>query len=148
MKGSGSILLVENDRDDVDVALRALRRLGLDAAVDVARDGQEALEVLGLESAPSEGIRRPRVVFLDLKMPRIDGWEVLRRIREAPGTANLPVVVMSSSDREVDVARCYELGANSFIRKHFDPRSPGQYIAEAARYWLEVNRPPPARSHA
>ena len=51
-------------------------------------------------------------------------------------------------DREVDVARCYELGANSFIRKHFDPRSPGQYIAEAARYWLEVNRPPPARSHA
>jgi len=149
-----AMLLVDDDRNDVEIALRALHREGLDGWVRVARDGQEALEALGLEppssasgsaSGHDDERVRPAVVFLDLKMPRVDGWEVLQRIRNDPETTALPVVVISSSDREMDIQRCYELGANSFLVKRFDPRSAGAYIAEAARYWLELNRQPPRR---
>ena len=136
---SPELLLVEDDRDEVAVALRALERSGLEASVGVARDGLEALEALGLE--PGEpNPRLPRVVFLDLKMSRVDGWEVLRRMREDARTADIPVVVISSSDRPEDIERCYALGANSFLVKHFDRASPGRYVADAARYWLELNR--------
>jgi len=139
-----AILLVEDNRDDADVALRAIRQAGVDAPVEVARDGLRALELLGLEPASSdETPLRPRVIFLDLKLPRVDGWEVLRRLREHPDTAALPVVVVSSSDEREDVRRSYALGANSFVVKRFDRRSPGRYLAEAARYWLELNHPPP-----
>jgi CheY-like chemotaxis protein len=73
-------------------------------------------------------------------MPRVDGWEVLRRMRASPRTARLPVVVVSSSDRPEDIQRCYALGANSYLLKRFDPRGPGTYLAEAARYWIEMNQ--------
>lgn len=139
MTSAAAILLVDDDRDEVDVALRALQQAGVDAPVEVARDGLEALEVLGLESG-GEATPPPRVVFLDLKMPRVDGWEVLRRIRENPRTSDLPVVVISSSDRREDIERSYALGANSFLLKRFDRRGPGSYFADAARYWLELNR--------
>ncbi len=142
MRGRGAILLVEDDRNEVNVVLRALDRAGLDVPVTVAGDGVEALQVLGLEDDGSPELPLPRVVFLDLKMPRVDGWEVLRRIRAHPRTADLPVVVVSSSDREEDIQRSYALGANSFLQKHFDARGPGRYFAEAARYWLELNRNP------
>lgn len=144
MREDAAILLVEDDRNEVDVALRAIRRAGLHAPVEVARDGQAALEVLGLEPNPSVGeALRPRVVFLDLKLPRVDGWEVLRRLRQHPETAALPVVVVSSSDEHDDVRRAYALGANSFVVKRFDRRGPGRYFAEAARYWLELNHAEP-----
>lgn len=147
MKYPSDILLVEDDRNERDVALRALERAGWgEDAVAIARDGQEALEVLGLEASEDDRETRPRVIFLDLKMPRVDGWEVLERIRQTPHTACVPVVILSSSDHVADVQRSYELGANSFILKHFDSRGPGTYIAEAARYWLEVNESPPARN--
>lgn len=149
MKKVGHILLVEDDQNERDVALRALERAGWgDISVDVATDGQVALEVLGLEPNAEAPRPKPRVIFLDLKMPRVDGWEVLRRVREAPETACIPVVILSSSNRDADMRRSYELGANSFVLKHFDPRGPGTYIAEAARYWLELNAPPPVRSKA
>lgn len=141
MRDRPAILLVEDDRDEIAVALRALDRAGLDAPVAIAHDGVEALEVLGLESS-AETPEPPRVVFLDLKMPRIDGWEVLKRIREHPRTSDVPVVVLSSSDRKEDIARSYALGANSFLLKRFDRRGPGSYFAEAARYWLDLNRTP------
>ncbi len=135
------ILFVEDNRDELDVALRALRRAGVHAPLMVARDGQEALEFLGIEDSPGGEVPiNPRVIFLDLKMPRVDGWEVLRRVRENPDTATLPVVILSASDRSEDIQRCYDLGANSFLLKRFDPRSPGAYIVEAARYWLGLNR--------
>lgn len=140
MSRAPAILLVEDDRNEVDVALRALDRAGLEVSVAVATDGLEALEALGLEP-DGDPEPPPRVVFLDLKMPRVDGWEVLRRMREHPRTADVPVVVISSSDRREDVERSYALGANSFLVKRFDPRSPGHYFAEAARYWIELNRP-------
>jgi two-component system response regulator len=143
MSGPSSILLVEDDRDEVAVALRALERAGLDVPVTIAADGLEALEALGLEAGGSSPTP-PRVVFLDLKMPRVDGFEVLRRIRGHPRTSDLPVVVLSSSDRPEDIARSYALGANSFLLKRFDRQSPGRYFAEAARYWLELNRTPQA----
>jgi CheY-like chemotaxis protein len=142
MSARTDILLVEDDQDELAVALRALRRADLDASVEVARDGLEALEALGLETDAVESPRPPRVVFLDLKMPRVDGWEVLRRMREDPRTAEVPVVVVSSSDRREDIERSYSLGANSFVLKRFDPQGPGGYIEAAARYWLELNRAP------
>lgn len=89
---------------------------------------------------------QPGVVFLDLKMPRVDGWQVLERMRANRASAKLPVVIFSSSNRETDTQRSYELGANSFLVKHTDRRSPGAYIAEAARYWVDLNVPPPRRS--
>lgn len=140
MSNAVAILLVDDDRNDVDVALRALARAGLDVPVAVARDGVEALEALGLEPNEATAPLRPRVVFLDLKMPRLNGWEVLRRIREHPRTAGVPVVMISSSDRMEEIQRSYALGANSFVHKCFDRRGPGRYFADAARYWLEVNR--------
>lgn len=146
MSNPASILLVEDDRDEIDVALRAIRRAGVELQVAVVRDGQAALEALGLEPDPAgEHPVRPRVVFLDLKLARVDGWEVLRRMREHPETSSVPVVVISSSDEREDIRRCYELGANSFLVKHFDERGPGRYFAEAAHYWLELNQPPPRR---
>jgi len=141
-----AILLVEDDDNDVAVALRAFRRAELGDAVQVVRDGQAALEVLGLdhrgEPDGDAGHEGPEVIFLDLKMPRVDGWEVLRRLREADHTRHIPVVAISSSGRDGDIRDCYELGANSFIVKHFEPRKPGAYLVEAARYWLHLNRAP------
>jgi two-component system response regulator len=136
-----AVLLVEDDRNEVDVALRAIERADLDVKVEVARDGLEALEALGIEKPVAEAAAPPppRVVFLDLKMPRVDGWEVLRRMREDPRTASVPVVVLSRSDRAEDIARSYALGANSFLVKRYDPRGPGRYFAEAVRYWVDLN---------
>ena len=137
------LLLIEDDHDHVDVTVRALRRAGLGVTLRVVRDGKEALDVLGLEdSDKAESTALPRAVFLDLKMPRIDGWEVLRRIRESPRTARIPVIVVSDSDRPEDVRLSYALGANSYLLKRFDPRGPGAYLAEAARYWIELNQVP------
>ena len=136
------LLLIEDDVDHVDVITRALRKAGVAADVRVVRDGQEALDALGLDDGAPRKDALPRVVFLDLKMPRVDGWEVLRRLRSSPRTARLPVVVVSGSDRREDIERSYALGANSYLLKRFDPRGPGAYLAEAARYWIEMNRVP------
>lgn len=138
------ILLVEDNADEVEVALRAMRKAAIDAPIEVARDGQAALERLGVEVSTSGPTLHPRVVFLDLKLPRVDGWEVLRRLREHPATASVPVVVVSSSDDHDDIRRCYELGANSYVVKRMDD-GPGRYFAEAAHYWLELNQPPQAK---
>lgn len=137
------LLLIEDERDHADVVVRALRKAGIEVEIVVARDGQEAIEMLGLdlpEHEPAETIL-PRAIFLDLKMPRVDGWEVLQRLRASPRMAAVPVVVLSGSDRPQDIQRSYALGANSFLLKRFDPRGPGAYLAEAARYWLELNQP-------
>jgi two-component system response regulator len=136
------LLLIEDDVDHVDVITRALRKAGVTADVRVVRDGQEAIDALGLDGSQGASSALPRVVFLDLKMPRVDGWEVLQRLRSSPRTARVPVVVVSGSDRREDIERSYALGANSYLLKRFDPRGPGAYLAEAARYWIEMNRVP------
>lgn len=147
MREDPEILLVEDDPTDVVVALRALRHAHLEK-VCVVRDGDEAIQVLQLDGKDmTEGPRppRPRVIFLDLKMPKVDGFELLREIRSAEHTRDIPVVVVSSSNREADVRTCYRLGANSFLVKRHDPSRPGGYLADAARYWLELNCAPHAK---
>jgi two-component system, response regulator len=144
MRGSPAILLVDDNSNDVAIALRALRRAGMDGNVHVESDGLRALRYLGIDG---DGVQAggpvPQVVFLDLKMPRMDGWEVLLRIRQDARTRELPVVVVSTSRNPDDVQRCYAAGANSFVVKRFDEVRPGDYLVEAARYWLELNEMPP-----
>jgi two-component system response regulator len=129
------ILLVEDDENDVAVALRALGRQSLDQRVRVMRDGAELLDYLVAASARG----MPKAILLDLKMPRLDGRSALREIRRRAETRHIPVVIVSSSERESDVRECYELGANSFIVKQPNPWDPGAYVVETVRYWLDRN---------
>lgn len=141
-----AILLVDDDEGHLMVAKRAIERSDIDATLHVAHNGKEALDLLGIagEDAPDSEKLPPRLVLvmLDLWMPGVGGWEVLRRLRESKLARQVPVVVVSSSDRPGDVRRSYELGANSYLVKRFDPSRPGGYLADAARYWIELNQPP------
>lgn len=131
------ILLVEDDPDHELLTIRALKKSKIVDDISIARDGEEALSLLH-----GENPLKPQVVLLDLKLPKIDGLEVLRRIRAVESTRTLPVVVLTSSDEERDVVRSYSLGVNSYIRKpvNFDD------FAEATRqlgmYWLVLNECP------
>ena len=147
MKLFPAILLVDDDDDFLFVARRALERSKLHAEILVARDGAEALGLLGLGPASVEPGSPFTVVavLLDLRMPGTSGWDVLRRIRESERTRSLPVVIVSSSSLPTDVARGYECGANSYVVKRLDDDSPASFLAEAARYWVELNEPPRAR---
>jgi two-component system response regulator len=137
------LLLVDDNSDDVTIALRAIGRAGLPVEVETCRNGREALEALHLDGNGIDGEPlRPQVIFLDLRMPQVDGFEVLRKLRRAEPTREIPVVVISSSRRPEDVRRSYELGANSYLVKRIDPREPGAWLAEAARYWIELNQNP------
>lgn len=133
---AAEVLLVDDDANDVAVALRALRKHSLEERVRVFRDGVELIDYLATVNLR---VRRPRLILLDLKMPRLDGRAALRALRSRPETRHVPVVVVSSSDRQSDVRDCYELGANSFVVKQFNPTSPGTYLVETVRYWLDRN---------
>jgi len=139
------ILLVEDNRDDEALTLRALRKNRITNEVVVVRDGAEALEYL-LGTGRYEGrdtTVMPDLILLDLKLPKVDGLEVLRRLRADQGTRSLPVVILTSSTEEQDVLKGYGLGANSYIRKPVD----FDEFTEAARqlgvYWLVLNQGPP-----
>jgi two-component system response regulator len=136
------VLIVDDDPNDLMVAMRAFRRHGMEQSVMMTHDGAEAFEYLLGEDAALNGERRlvPKVIFLDLKMPKIDGFKLLEELRANERTRDVPVVIVTSSDREVDVKECYRLGANSFVVKQFDPNKPGEYLVEIARYWLDLNR--------
>jgi len=130
------IVLVEDNGNDVAVAMRAFERRQLAESVVVLRDGDEALEFLrGLHAA-----QVPKVVFVDIKMPRRDGWELLREIRADSRLRHVPVVMVSWSDHEEDIRAAYRLGANSYMVKRLDPLNPGEYLVDAARYWVDLNR--------
>lgn len=150
MSRNGIILLVEDNPDDVELTLRAFDRSKVANRIVVVRDGQEALDYLFATGthAARDADAMPEVVLLDLKLPKVDGLEVLQRMRADALTRRLPVVVLTSSNEEQDKLRSYDLGANSFVRKPVDF---AQFI-EAARqlglYWLVVNEPPPARGRA
>ena len=130
------ILLVEDDANDVAVAVRAFRRNALEHRVRVLRDGAELVDYLQASGRPA-GL--PKLILLDLKMPRLDGRAALRELRSQPGSRHIPVVIVSSSNRLSDVRECYDLGANSFVVKQLDPQAPGQYLVDTARYWLDRN---------
>ena len=142
---NGEILLVEDNPDDEALTLRAFKKNNISNKIAVVRDGAEALEYLFAEGAYvdrdlSEG---PAVVLLDLKLPKIDGLEVLRRIREDERTHMLPIIILTSSKEEADLVRGYSLGANSYIRKPVDFAQFTQAVGQLGLYWLVLNEPPP-----
>jgi two-component system, response regulator len=141
------ILVVEDNDDDLELALRALREHDTRDEVALARDGVEASEFLfGTEDAPATR-PLPSVVFLDLKLPRVSGFEVLRRIRANARTKLLPVVVLTSSREEEDIVSSYALGANSYVRKPVDYATFRSAVRSLRDYWLALNEVPPAEPH-
>ncbi len=139
------ILLVEDDPDDVELTLRALRRSGLSNEIVVARDGQEALDFLFCEGAHvgrAGGDDAPKVILLDLKLPRVSGLEVLRRIKSDARTRAIPTVVLTSSMDLQDVVGCYELGVNSYIVKPVNFERFSAAVQKLGMYWLLINQPP------
>jgi CheY-like chemotaxis protein len=145
MKEQRLILLVEDNDDDVELTLRALRRNRVANRVDVVRDGAEALEYLFATGGYSGRDVRdtPNLVLLDLKLPKVGGLEVLERLRADPRTHRLPVVILTSSNVESDLARSYDLGANSYIRKPVDFTQFMETVNQLGLYWLVLNEAPP-----
>ncbi|MGD0352505.1 MAG: response regulator [Dehalococcoidia bacterium] len=140
-----NILLVEDNGSDVDLTRRALQQSHVTNKLVVAEDGQEALSYLfGTGTYAARDMEQlPALILLDLKLPKIDGLEVLRRIRASTKTKRLPVVILTSSKEEHDVAASYDLGANSYIRKPVDFGNFAEAIKTLGLYWLVLNEPPP-----
>lgn len=139
------ILLVEDNADDETLTLRALRKNNILNEVVTARDGAEALDFLfgrGLFAGRDVTIQ-PQIILLDLKLPKIDGLEVLRRLRQDPRTRLLPVAILTTSNEERDILASYELGANSYIRKPVDFEQFMEAVRQLGLYWLVLNVPPP-----
>jgi CheY-like chemotaxis protein len=140
------ILLVEDNPDDEALAIRALKRHHIGNEIVVARDGVEALDYVfgtGIYEGRDTS-NKPSVVLLDLKLPRIDGLDVLRRLRADDRTRFLPVVVLTTSSEESDLISSYSLGCNSYIRKPVDFVQFSEAIRQLGMYWLLMNEPPPA----
>ena len=139
------ILLVEDNPHDVELTLRAFRRSNLANRIDVARDGEEALAYLFRTGAYAERKdSAPRVMLLDLKLPKIDGIEVLRRVRADERFRSMPIVMLTTSREERDVMECYRLGVNSFIVKPVDFSQFTDVVQQLGMYWLVLNQPPAA----
>ena len=141
------ILVVEDNPDDEALTLRALRAHGVSNEIFVARDGAEALDFLLCKGAHAgrKGAPLPLVVLLDLRLPKVDGRQVLQRIREDERTRCLPVVVLTSSDEERDIIESYQLGANSFVRKPVQFAEFIDSVRQLGLYWMLINQSP-ARS--
>ena len=138
------ILLVDDSQDDVDLTLHALRTENLANRVFIARDGEEALEFL---FCTGPHVQRsfdhpPKLVLLDLKLPKVDGMQVLKQVKDDPRTKIIPVVLMTSSREERDLVRGYNLGANSYLQKPVDFDEFRKMVKLLGLYWLVTNRPP------
>lgn len=141
--GADQILLVEDNRDDVSLTLRAFELHGIPNPVVVKHDAEEALSYLFCQKEPDGS--RPEalaMVILDIGLPKLDGWEVLAKIREDPRLKNVPVVILSASDREEDVRRGYDLGANSYVHKAVDFNEFANEVAALTVYWTLINQMP------
>ena len=136
------ILLVEDDPDHEALAIRALRKANVANDINVARDGEEALAFMRGILDGSQ--RMPQLVLLDLKLPKVEGLDVLRAIRASDKTALLPVVVLTSSDEERDIVASYRLGVNSYIRKPVNFTDFAEATKQLGLYWLLLNQCPPA----
>ena len=139
------ILLIDDNPSDVELTKRALAKRHITNELRVAEDGKEALDYLFATGAHAgrDVTDLPTLVLLDLKLPKLDGLEVLRRIRADPRTKRLPVVILTSSSEEQDLAAGYDLGANSYIRKPVDFTRFSEAIEYLGLYWLVLNEPPP-----
>lgn len=140
-----SILLVEDNPDDVELTRRALTQANIANEMQVVGDGAEALDFLFAKGAHAdrEGSELPAVILLDLKLPKVDGLEVLRRLRADERTALLPVVILTSSTEQKDLINGYSLGANSYVRKPVDFLQFADAVRQLGLYWLLLNEPPP-----
>ena len=144
------ILLVEDNPDDIELTQLALQEQNIINDMAVVKDGAEALDWLfgrGEHEGRDTSVM-PSVILLDLKLPKVDGLEVLRRMRADDRTKLLPVVILTSSKEEQDMIRSYELGANSYVRKPVDFEQFSQAVRELGLYWLLLNEPPPAARKA
>jgi CheY-like chemotaxis protein len=139
------VLLVEDNLNDVELALRALSKHDLANKVHVVKDGVEALEYIFATGAyAGRDIKdKPKVIFLDLKLPKVDGLEVLRKIKSDERTKVIPIVALTSSTEERDIVESYELGVNSYIVKPIDFDKFINAISEIGLYWMVLNKPPP-----
>ena len=135
-----TILLVEDNPSDVMLTQRAMEKNRISNELLVAQDGQEALDLL-LGSAGASDL--PMLILLDLKLPKLDGLEVLRRIRTEERTKRIPVVILTSSKEQEDLAKSYDLGANSFVRKPVDFEQFVEAVKQLGLYWLVLNEAPP-----
>jgi len=135
------ILLVEDNQEDAELTLRALRKHNLANRVKVIPDGEEAMDYIFAEGeyADREMSYKPRVIFLDLKLPKVSGNEILKRIKSDERTKQIPVVVLTSSREEKDLEECYENGANSFIVKPVDFDKFFNSVVELGLYWMVLN---------
>jgi len=147
MNRSNAILLVEDNPSDVDLTRRAFEKCRVANELVVADDGESALEYLFGEGAYSgrDVSQLPALILLDLNLPRLSGFDVLRRIRSDARTRRLLVVIMTSSREEVDIATGYDLGVNSFVRKPVDFKQFTYCVEQLGLYWLVLNEPPPAK---
>ncbi len=138
------VLIVEDNPHDLALAQRALRKANLAHHIAVVRDGAEALAaLLGDGDEPGGEVQpRPKLVLLDLKLPKVGGLEVLRRLKADPRTRSIPVVALTSSQEQRDVAESYALGVNSYVVKAVDFESFAGAVEQVGRYWLELNLPP------
>ena len=140
------ILLVEDNADDEALTLRALNKSKIANTIVVVRDGAEALDYLFCTGpyADRNPLELPQVILLDLKLPKVDGLEVLRRLRAEPRTHMLPVVILTSSKEEQDLVNAYSNGANSYVRKPVDFNQFVEAIRQLGLYWLVLNEVPPS----
>lgn len=139
------ILLVEDNPDDVELTMHALRREKLANHIQIVRDGEEALDFLFCRGPYADRTfeHPPRLVLLDLKLPKVDGMEVLREIKNDPRTKAIPVVILTASREEEDLVNSYQLGVNAYIQKPVDFDQFRQTVKQLGLFWLVVNQPPP-----
>ncbi len=145
MIGAIEILLVEDNANDVELTLHALSKHNLANKISVLRDGEEALDFLFCRGKYAERSfdNPPKMVLLDLKLPKVDGLEVLRVVKSDPRTKAMPVVIMTSSRQQRDMVESYNLGVNSYIQKPISFEEFQEVIRQLGFYWLAVNQPPP-----
>ena len=136
------ILLVEDNVADAELVLRALKRINMTNKLVWLKDGQEAMDFLSEKNEGSQKDQKPRMILLDLRLPKIDGLDVLRRIRTDNKTKFIPVVILTSSKDEVDMVTSYALGVNSFIHKPIEAEEFSGLIEKMCAYWLLINRAP------
>jgi CheY-like chemotaxis protein len=143
MDDPGEILLVEDNPNDIELILAALSENELDTEVFVVRDGEEALDYLyGQGAHESRPVENPRVVLLDLKLPKVDGLEVLERIKTDPDLKTIPVVMLTSSREERDLLRSYDLGTNAYVVKPMSFKDFIEIVGEVGLFWAVINQTP------
>jgi|SRR5688572_1646298 len=142
MSGPSDVLVVEDNPEDLALTLRALGKAGLDSRIEVLRDGAELLDYLGLGKgqSPDRPPRPPHLIVMDLKMPKVDGLEVLERLKGDARTKSIPVVILTSSAERSDIRRSYFLGANSYVVKPVEFEQFARTVQQIGHYWLNVSQ--------